>query len=472
MTNHTSLADIHRQFFTVGNAVMRVNGNNTHSGNISVRDPDDTDIFYITASGSQCGALTNRDIVPVRFSGVSWGDARASSESTIHRQILNIPGVNACLHAHPIVCTVLTFDDSKQQVFLRYVDHDKSGRKEAIFQAVDFFGAGIIGGVKVGYYKQPVGSPEMEKHIPQCLADSAITLVRGHGPFIRGKSLAECLHYLSILENSASIALHIKRRGLDLGLIQQRIIDHGFDSLFPRRPHALDVKNIATRQVEDESTITDLAYWLAYNYNFGICAYGVGSMSIKVSADEMIYCPMAAVPNDMDFPLYRIALANNQTDDHGLSLHKLIYNHTQFTTCMITSSPMATAEGMVTLTEAYGIDPLLGNPQDISYEPHDHPVITPIDAEAIYLNPRIGLVDITHLSDNTADNPILNMLRWHKGCCVVAGYGVVAVGDTTLEQAAHNVASAERIGRFRMEVFANEKMLNAAPLQSFEPRTI
>jgi hypothetical protein len=64
------------------------------------------------------------------------------------------------------------------------------------------------------------------------------------------------------------------------------------------------------------------------------------------------------------------------------------------------------------------------------------------------------------------------MLRWHKGCCVVAGFGVIATGDTTLEQAAHNVASAERIGRFRTEVYINEKLLSGPPLKSFEPKTI
>jgi len=76
------------------------------------------------------------------------------------------------------------------------------------------------------------------------------------------------------------------------------------------------------------------------------------------------------------------------------------------------------------------------------------------------------------LRNRTPDNPILNMLRWYKGCCVVAGYGVISVGDTTLEQAAHNVSSAERIARFRAEVFANERLLDGPPLRSFEPKTI
>lgn len=469
MPKLADITDIHKKLSTVGHAVMRVNGNNTHSGNLSVRDPYDPDVFYITASGSQCGALTIRDIVPIRFAGVSWGDARASSESTIHRKILSIPGVNACLHSHLIMCTVLTFDTREKQTFLRYTGTDAKGGEEFLFQPVDLYGAGIIGGVKVGTYKQPVGSAEMEERIPEYLANDSLTLVRGHGPFACGASLEECLYRLSILESSAALSLSLRRRGVDLGRSQQKISRHGVDSLFPFRPQLLDVKNLYVREVEDASTIADFAYWLSYNYNFGISAYGTGSMSQKVSADEIIYCPMGAVPDNMDFPLYKILSAKNEKDAPELALHKLIYNNTHFNTCMITTSPMATAEGMATLSETYGINPMAGKPQDIPYTPQDHPVVMPIDAEAIYLNPRIGLVDIFQLINDTPDNPILNMLRWHKGCCVVAGYGVISVGDTTLEQAAHNVASAERIGRFRMEVFANEKMLNGPPLKSFEP---
>ncbi|HSW49085.1 MAG TPA: class II aldolase/adducin family protein, partial [Bryobacteraceae bacterium] len=59
--------DIHRRFELVGRALMRVNANNTHSGNLSARDPLDPDRFFVTASGSQCGALSARCIVPLRF---------------------------------------------------------------------------------------------------------------------------------------------------------------------------------------------------------------------------------------------------------------------------------------------------------------------------------------------------------------------------------------------------------------------
>ena len=152
MSNQIDINAIHQKIYTIGNAILRVNGNNTHSGNISLRDPHNPDLFYITASGSQCGALTLRDIVPIRFSEVSWGDARASSESTIHRQILRLPGVNACLHSHHIACTVLTFDTLENQSFLRYLGTDAKGREDFLFQPVDLYGSGINGGVKVGTF--------------------------------------------------------------------------------------------------------------------------------------------------------------------------------------------------------------------------------------------------------------------------------------------------------------------------------
>jgi hypothetical protein len=241
---------------------------------------------------------------------------------------------------------------------------------------------------------------------------------------------------------------------------------------FPFQVQPLDVQHLKTREVEDDSAISDFAYWLSYNYNFGLSSYGTGSMSQKVTADEMIYCPASAVPEGLDFPLYRTHLSIFDDDTPDQVLHKLIYRHTNYTTCMITASPMANADGMASLAEEFGIGALIGGSTDIPYGPDAHPVVAPIDAEAIYLNPRLGLVDIGQMNNRTPENPILNMLRWHKGCCIVAGYGVVSVGDTTLEQAAHNVASAERLGRFRMEVFLNERLLKGPPLKSFEPKTI
>jgi len=472
MIDTDDLTEIYKIFSRAGDALRRVNGNNTHSGNLSIVDPEDPDRFYTTASGSQIGALVPRDIVPVRFSDVSWGDGRASTESNIHRKVLNIPGAKACIHCHHILSTVMSFDNRESRLFLEYIGNDNLGNQEFVFQPVDIHGASILGGVKTGTYKQPVGSTEMENRIPKYLAGAPLTLVKGHGPFTRGSSLEDCLRHLSVCESSAALTLSLARRGVNLGDIRKKIMERGSESVFPRYPQNKIEGTLPGRKVEDASTIGEFAHWLAYIYDMMIGALRTGSMSRKVTADEMIFCPVSSVPAGMDFQLTRLATTMSDEDDFEITLHKLIYNNTNCTTCIMATNPLATAEGMAILAEQFGIASLIGESRDTPYTRENHPVVAPIDAEAIYLNPRLGLVDCTQLNNRSPENPILNMLRWHKGCCVVGGFGVIATGDTTLEQAAHNVASAERIGKFRTEVYINEKLLGGPPLKSFEPKTI
>jgi ribulose-5-phosphate 4-epimerase/fuculose-1-phosphate aldolase len=453
----------------VGAAINRVNGNNTHSGNLSIRDPENPDLFYITASGSQCGALIERDIVPVKFSEVSWGDARGSTESTIHRSILSIPGVNAAIHAHPLDTTFLSFDSRDHQLFLQFLGVDSKGREEFLFHPIDLFGAFAVGGVKVGSYFQPVGSAEMEERIPQYLRDKPLTVVRGHGPFVRGTSLEDAFYRLSVLDHSARLALVLRRRGFDIVAIQKEICNRGLESFFPVRPHVRTDPEIPLCDVADPTIVEDFRSRLIYNYNTSLGAYGTGSMSQKISAREMIYCPTSSVPEEFEFSLLRKKLDFEPDDTTDMRMHKLIYQHTHQNACMITSNPVATAEGMAILAERFGAELLRGVGPSLSYSPVDHPTVQPIDAEAIYLNPKLGLVDIGQLTDHTSKNPILNMLRWYKGCCVVAGYGVISTGQTTLEQAAHNASSAERIAQFRSEVFVNERLLRGPSVADFEP---
>ena len=452
-----------------GAAILRIDGNNTHSGNISLRDPENPDCFYITASGSQTGALITEDIVPLFFSDVSWGDARASSESTIHRQILLNPGVNCVIHAHYVNMTATSFDTREKQIFLIFKGQDENQREEFLLVPIDLYGAHCIGSVNVATYHAPVGSAEMEERIPRYLKKDKMTIVRGHGPFARGASIEEVLQDLSILENSATLLVYLKRRGIDIRKIQKALLAKGPDAVYAVSLSPSDDYENSSKAVEDSSIIDDFNQKLNYNYNFRISAYGTGSMSQRISADKFIYCPLSAVPEGFDFPLTRESVRFAEGDSLNLSMHKLIYQNTNQTTCMITTNPMATAEGMACLYHRYGAEAMLGKNHEIVYAEKSHPVILPIDAEAIYLNPKLGLVDPSTLNDLSKDNPILNMLRWYKGCCVVSGFGVISTGQTTLEQAAHNASSAERIARFRNEVFLNSRLIDGPEVDIFEP---
>ena len=148
--------------------------------------------------------------------------------------------------------------------------------------------------------------------------------------------------------------------------------------------------------------------------------------------------------------------------------HKTLYRDTNHKACIITQSPLASAEGLAVLAERYGMEALV-RPESVAIDyadSHDHPVVKPIDAEAVYLNPRVGLC--------RWDAPIaavLDMLRWHKGACFIAGVGSIGAGKVTLEQAAHHVSSGESIARFRQAVHLAHVLRGGPPLSHYEPET-
>jgi len=450
-----------------GRAIMLMRGNNTHSGNLALRDPDDRDVFHITASGSQLGALVASDVVPVRFSRVSWGDGRASTESTIHRRILAIPGVEASIHAHYLSAISVSFDAKEAENFLLY-EGNVQGTEEFSFVPIDRTGAWVLGNVPSGTYLEPVGSKEMEARIPRYLAASPATLVKGHGPFVRGGSLGECLHLLGVVDASAMLLQAARLRGVDTTAIARRIREAGPSVFYPMPVRPFDAASFGIYDTRDEATIRGFRERAAFTYVQGVCPYATGSLSEKITEHEMLYCPTASAPEGFEIAIRRLSIEADEGDDWELAFHKTLYRETTHKACIITQSPLASAEGLAVLAERYGMEALV-RPASVAIDYADridHPVVKPIDAEAVYLNPRVGLC--------RWDAPVaavLDMLRWHKGACFIAGVGAIGAGKVTLEQAAHHVSSGESIARFRQAVHLAHVLRGGPPLSHFEPAT-
>ena len=450
-----------------GRAIMLTRGNNTHSGNLALRDPADRDVFHITASGSQVGALIPSDIVPVRFSRVSWGDGRASTESTIHRRILALPGVEASVHAHYLSAISVSFDAKDAQNFLVY-EGEAQGTEEFSFVPVDRTGAWVLGRVPSGTYREPVGSKEMEARIPRYLAESPATLVKGHGPFVRGRSLEECLHLLGVVDASAKLLQAARLRGVDTGALARGIRAAGADVFYPMRVRAFDPSAFGAYDTRDEATIRSFRERALFNFVQGICPYGTGSMSEKITEHDMLYCPTAAAPEGYEIAIRRLPIDAAEGDDWELMFHKTLYRETTNKACIVTQSPLASAESLAVLAERYGMDALL-RPESVPIDYADrldHPVVKPIDAEAVYLNPRVGLCRW-----DAPVGAVLDMLRWHKGACFIAGVGAIGAGKVTLEQAAHHVSSGESIARFRQAVHLAHALRGGPPISHYEPAT-
>jgi len=407
------------------------------------------------------------DVVPLRFSRVSWGDGRASTESTIHRRILSMPGVEASIHAHFLSAISVSFDAKEAQNYLLY-EGEEHGTEEFSFVPIDRTGVWILGSVPSGTYLEPVGSKEMEARIPRYLAGSPATLVKGHGPFVRGGSLEECLHLVGVADASAKLLQAARLRGVDTTALARRIRETGAAGVYPMPIRPFGASGFGTHETRDEATIRAFRERAFFNFVQGISPSATGSMSEKVTERERLYCPTAAAPEGYEISIRRLPLDPDEADDWELAFHKTLYRETNHKACIVTESPLASAEAMAVLAERYGPEALL-RPGSVAIDYSDridHPVVKPIDAEAVYLNPRVGLC--------RWDAPvaaILDMLRWHKGACFVAGVGSIGAGRITLEQAAHHVSSGESIARFRQAGHLTHLLRGGPPLEHYEPAT-
>jgi ribulose-5-phosphate 4-epimerase/fuculose-1-phosphate aldolase len=469
MRTHSDLAGIHHLFKTVGSALMRVNFNNTHSGNMSCRDPLDARRFWITASGSPCGDLSPADLVSVRFDDLHCtGPARPSSEANTHRRVLELSDASACVHCHTIASTLLSLETRQQPIFLSESSPPAEHPEEYLFQPLDVWGASLIGPVPVGVFRHTVGSPEMERRIPAYLCRAPVTIVKGHGPFARGQGLAQCLHYLSVLENSAATAIALRRRGIDTLALQQAIRSGGAPAIAAWTPRRMEDWEQPSEPAVEAEHREDFVSWLAYSFDRGLGAYGTGSMSRRLSADEMIFCPMSAAPLGVGVPLLRTSLHPRGPEAADVRLHRLIYARTPFKACMLAFSPMAAAEASAALVAANGIEALAGAPRTIERSAAECPIVAPIDAESAYHKIRLPVASLPALALDSEGELVSSLLQTGSGCGLIAGCGVIAAGEHSLAQAAYRVSLAERAARFRLEVDLNHRLLAGPPVAAFE----
>jgi L-fuculose-phosphate aldolase len=175
-----------RAFQTTGFDLFVGGMNNSHSGNLSIRN---NRTMVITRSGSMLHRLEYTDLIETLIDGEDGEAARASRELPVHRAIYRHTPAQAIAHAHPPHLIAL----SMQAKAIEPVDAE----------GMYFFrnGAPVIGVVN------SIASEEVAQKIVPEFARCPIVVVRGHGAFAVGTDLEECLHWISSLEHSAKIVL-------------------------------------------------------------------------------------------------------------------------------------------------------------------------------------------------------------------------------------------------------------------------
>jgi L-fuculose-phosphate aldolase len=166
-------------FFKYGRALWEAGLIHLSSGNISERKGA---AIYVTRTGSFLSMLTAQDVLTVNLAD-DRRDKDASSETPVHRALYQaLPDVGAVVHAHPPYATALSFDMDE----IRTIDSDS-------------LYIPLIPVLKDCPYGE--GTSCVAAHFPALLGSRKVALIRGHGAFAVGDSIAQAAARLTMMEN-------------------------------------------------------------------------------------------------------------------------------------------------------------------------------------------------------------------------------------------------------------------------------
>jgi L-fuculose-phosphate aldolase len=153
------------------------------AGNMSVRQGPS---FLITRTGRSLSDLRRGDLIRVNLKDGSK-DGGASTETPVHRALYKVfSAARAVVHAHPPYATALSFDAD----VIVPVDSDS-----VILPRVPVLTECPYG----------EGSACVAAKLPAVMKASAVGLIRGHGAFAVGDSLAQCVGRLTMMENQCRL---------------------------------------------------------------------------------------------------------------------------------------------------------------------------------------------------------------------------------------------------------------------------
>lgn len=168
-----------RDFQKVGGDLMLMGLNNSHSGNMSLRQEG---TILITRTGSQLGHLEWDDIVETSLHVVDAAAARASRELPAHRAIYQGTKHRAVVHCHAPYTTALSW------VTDAIVPEDAEGRY-------------YLPEVPVVTVANPIGTEELAAALQDVLRVRSACVVRTHGCFVAANDLEKCLQLTTCLES-------------------------------------------------------------------------------------------------------------------------------------------------------------------------------------------------------------------------------------------------------------------------------
>ena len=191
---------------SMGQRLYRLDWSPATSSNYSMRL--DNQSCALTISGRDKGLLTRADIMAVDLHGTALSEGKPSAETALHTQLYRrYPNVGAVLHTHSHASTVLTMH-WPQQSEIRLAGYELL----KAFDGIHSHDSELV----IPVFENTQDIDTLATQVDQAMADGQIShayLIRGHGLYTWGESMAACFRQLEALESLLAIELERRRLG-------------------------------------------------------------------------------------------------------------------------------------------------------------------------------------------------------------------------------------------------------------------
>jgi L-fuculose-phosphate aldolase len=183
--------EIKQQLIVAGKVLVAEGQDDFTRGHISFRLPDDPGLFFMKPHSIGLDEITLQNILTIDLAGnVVAGTARRHSEVYIHSEILKLRSdVNCVIHTHPTYSVALSATGRPLKCY---------GQPGALFHDA------------LGVYTDTINlirTPAMGAGVARALGAGRGVLLKNHGVVVTGKTIAEAVIGVIMLENGAMTQL-------------------------------------------------------------------------------------------------------------------------------------------------------------------------------------------------------------------------------------------------------------------------
>jgi L-fuculose-phosphate aldolase len=195
-TNKAHL-ELKQQLIVAGKVLVAEGQDDFTRGHISMRLPDDPQLFFMKPHSMGLDEITMQNILTIDLDGkVVAGTARRHSEVFIHSEILKArPDVNCVIHTHPPYSIALSATGRPMRCY---------SQPSALFYE------------SLGVYADTINlirTPAMGTGVAKALGPHRAVLLKNHGVVVTGRDIAETVIGTIMLENAAMVQMIAEAAG-------------------------------------------------------------------------------------------------------------------------------------------------------------------------------------------------------------------------------------------------------------------